>query len=98
MENIVRVLQGVQYDGTNSSAVLDLYPPIQGFNNSYYEAYITSEVDGVLTVHYDDQGAGLETPYDKEISIGDWVLPGLNVPCDVYADSGIARLSTLVNP
>ena len=99
MEDVVYFGSGIQYDGTNSTDILALFPAVQGFNSSYYEPSIASESGGVLTIHYDDYGAGLESPVDFVVNENDWVLPlrdWQGYPQTITPNA--VRLSTLVNP
>jgi hypothetical protein len=104
---VVRPIRAIQYDGTNSSDILDWIGscPDNGAMPLPVEPEIGSEGDGVLVVHYDDSVGG--SPLNVTINEGDWVLeqqggygtpmggPGQVVPDDAL--TGVVPLSTLTN-
>ena len=71
----VQTQSAVQYDGTNSAEILDLFVTYHDIGNPSitYPPEIQSETGGVLTIHYDDDGVN-SGPLNYPIAEGQWIL------------------------
>lgn len=100
MEDVVRVLHGVQYDGTNSAEIVSCIGAVWDWslnNAQLHSASIVSETAGILTLRFDPGEAG-PPAYNVTINEGDWVLTPPNPGTQGEITTDVARLSTLVNP
>jgi len=94
--NLVQTVQGIQYDGTNSTEILAAYPETTGFGfpGPPYSPEIGSEADGVLVIHYDDF-EGIGAPQNFVINEGEWVISNFTPP---LVTTLAVPLDTLTNP
>jgi hypothetical protein len=93
--NLVQTVQGVQYDGTNSTEILAAYPETVAFGDvTPVSPEIGSEGGGVLVIHYDDF-EGIGAPQNFTINEGEWIIPNQKPP---LVTALVVPLSTLTNP
>lgn len=75
MVQIVPALTATIYTGSNSDAIVALFPEVTGMSQGKFKPEKGKEDSKAIIIHYDDGGAG---PADFTINVGDYVIHGVD--------------------